>query len=132
MPQTLPIPTPYVSPRSQRRFAQFSASLPPSIQIWIEHQARMEAQQPVHNVAFMRSTIRRRFPKLNSVTIEALLAVLIQQLLQSANNQSGLSQTSQSGVQTQLSNYNQMEQMVSNMMKSFDDTQSAVVQNMKA
>jgi len=92
----------------------------------------MEAQQPVHNVAFMRSTIRRRFPKLNSVTIEALLAVLIQQLLQSANNQSGLSQTSQSGVQTQLSNYNQMEQMVSNMMKSFDDTQSAVVQNMKA
>ena len=58
--------TSYVSPRALRRLAQFSASLPPSTKIWIEHQARMETLQPVDNIPFMRSTIRRRFPKARS------------------------------------------------------------------
>jgi hypothetical protein len=93
----------------------------------------MEAQQPVHNVAFMRATIRQRFatPRLGSATIDALLAVLIQQVLQSANNEGGSSQTSQLRVQRQLSNYNQMEQILSNLLKSIDDTQSSIIQNMK-
>jgi ATP-dependent Lon protease len=133
LPLTTFLAAPFVSPQSLQRFATFRGSLPPSIQIWIEHQARIEAQQPVHNVAFMRATIRQRFAtsRLGNATIDALLAVLIQQVLQSANNEGGLSQTSQLGLRTQLSNYNQMEQILSNLLKSLDDTQSSVIQNMK-
>lgn len=130
MIQSAPNAISYVSPGSLRRFAQFSASLQPSTKIWIEHQARMEAMQPVQSIPFMRATIRRRFPKLSSATIEALLAVMIQQLLQ-PTNQSDSSQASQTGVQMHMSSYSQLQVALSNLMKSFDDTQASITKNMK-
>jgi len=90
----------------------------------------MEALQPVQNIPFMRATIRRRFPKVSSPTVEALLAVLLQQLLQSTN-QSESSQATSMNLQMAMDRRSKFVEALSNVMKRIDDTQESIVQNMK-
>jgi hypothetical protein len=89
----------------------------------------MEALQPVQNISFMRATIRRRFPKASNVTAEALLAVLIQKMIQSANNQSDSPQTSQLRLQMAMDRVSKLMETLSDLLTQIGDTGDPIPQN---
>lgn len=53
-------------PEMTRRFSNFHAALQPSARLWVEQQARMQAQKSAPDVPGLESAIRSRFPRLNA------------------------------------------------------------------
>jgi hypothetical protein len=75
-----------IQPELTRRFAAMHGRLQPSARMWVEQQARVEAQKPAPDLAALKSAIRNRFAGNANATavppgadIEALAFVVMMQ-----------------------------------------------------